>query len=64
MSIIISYLDNSLIIGFVPVVDRAMISAIYLFKGPLNETDYYDKENLRRKWDTHDLTFDERRERR
>ena len=50
--------------GFIPVVDRAMISAIYLFKGPLNETDYFDKDNLRRKWDTHDLIFDERRERR
>lgn len=39
--------ENELVVHFLPVVDQAMVSSLYLFKGPLSETDYGDKEAQR-----------------
>lgn len=56
--------ENELVVHFLPVVDQAMVSSLYLFKGPLSETDHADKEAQRQKWEDRyqDLTPEQKRE--
>ncbi|CAK85615.1 unnamed protein product (macronuclear) [Paramecium tetraurelia] len=41
---------NELIVGFSASQDQATIAALFLFKGPLKDTDFEDKERFQERW--------------